>query len=129
MNTPTSLDDDRVDAMRASVMAAVDAKVRARGRRVRRAGASIVAAATIVVIAGVGASLLQGGSVVTSASDSGAATTEEFAPGGDKAVAPEAVDTDVRQVVRTGSATVVVDDPRREISRIVGSHRSARWTR
>ncbi|MGB9011612.1 MAG: DUF4349 domain-containing protein [Aeromicrobium sp.] len=107
MNTPTWLDDDRVDAMRASVMGAVDAKVRARGRRVRRAGASIVAAATVIVIAGVGASLLQGSSVVTSASDGGAATTE-------------AVDTDVRQVVRTGSATVVVNNPRREVSRIVG---------
>ncbi|MGB9011764.1 MAG: hypothetical protein WCB95_02740, partial [Aeromicrobium sp.] len=106
MSTPTLL-DDRVDAMRAAVMGAVDTNVRARGRRVRRAGASIVAAATVIVIAGVGASLLQGSSVVTSASDGGAATTE-------------AVDTDVRQIVRTGSATVVVNNPRREVSRVVG---------
>ena len=121
MNTPpTSLDDERVDAMRASVMAAVDADVRARGRRVRRVGAGIVAAATVVVIAGIGASALQGGGVVTSASDSGAATADELAPGDAKAVAPEAADTDVRQIVRTGSATVVVDDPRREVGRIVG---------
>ena len=116
MNTPT-LDDTRIDAMRTSVMAMVDAGVRARGRRVRRIVTGAAAAAVFVVVGGLGASVLQGDGDVVSASDSASDSALDGALDGGAETSKVAPDE--RQVVRTGSATVVVDDPRREVSRIV----------
>lgn len=134
MTTPT-LDDTRVDAMRTPVMAAVDADVRTRGRRTRQVLVGAAAAALIVVAGGIGASLNQSGGDALTASDSSESASSASADSGSDSFAPSAVapegvvapDADgakaapeeERQVIRTGSATVVVKDPRRETGRII----------
>lgn len=141
MTTPT-LDDTRVDAMRTKIMTAVDADVRSRGRRTRRVVTGLAAAAVIVVAGGIGVSIGSSGSDMTTASDSAAsARAGSDGAGSDSAgpeigasqIAPEGVADaknqddsatqlaapDERQVIRTGSATVIVSDPRREAGRII----------
>lgn len=132
MTTTPPLDDARIDAMRAQIMTAVDADVRARGRRTRHVLTGLAAAAVIVVAGGVGVSLgSDSRSEVTTASDSAgsdlayadAAPPEIESP----QIAPEAAGDAKeqfaapgdRQVVRTGSATVIVSDPRSEADLII----------
>ncbi len=117
MSTP-ELDERRVDAMRSTVMQAVDADVARRGRRARRGLGALAAACFVVVIGGVGFSTLtapgggessdSGGAAMSSRSaDDSAALQSE----GEEA-APEVASQDAREVITTGSVDVTVDDPR-----------------
>lgn len=128
------LTDDRIDAMRTHVMAAVDSDVRARrtGRRRRTAGIA-AAAAVVAVVAGGGIVLgtQTGGSSSAPAADraGGAAPTMGFsapeaaAPTATRTVAPNAApertpapstptpEQTSRQVITTGSVALRMDDP------------------
>ena len=119
MTTP-QLDERRVDAMRESILQAVDADVARRGRRTRRALGGLAAACLVVVIGGVGLSQLTttGGSDSLSAADTASApemnTATEDAGGGTtlRGQAAPVAPRDTREVVTTGSVDVTVDDPR-----------------
>lgn len=135
MNTGTVLDDQRIDDIRARVMADVDADVRRRGRRTR-----VVAGGAAAAVVAIG--LVTGTAAITSdptpagdlSSAPAPATTPELDSGdvGYRDAAPEATDvsgltsTDGqgpqllptepgaaadRSVVTTGTAALVVDDP------------------
>ena len=114
----TTVEDERIERMRATVMAGVDADVRRRATRMRRTRAVLVAGAFVVVAGGLGVSALNpvtrsigddslsAGSVPDVAREGPAAGDADLA----EEVAPD--DTD-RSVIVTGSAHVVTDDPRR----------------
>jgi hypothetical protein len=125
MNTPT-LNDDRIAAMRSSVMHAVDRDIARRGRRVRSTVGLAAASVLVVGLGSVGINALSN----VSSSDSGdsgesagSSTTLEqhkdttsagdeagrdSASGDSKSVAPEAN----REVITTGEVNVSVKDPR-----------------
>ena len=125
MNTPT-LNDDRIAAMRSSVMHAVDKDIAVRGHRARRTIGLAAASVLVVGFGSVGISALDG--MNTSGDDAGSnadKVTVQTAPGarldegsegsaggtGDadqKAVTPEAD----REVITTGQINVSVRDPR-----------------
>ncbi|MFO6451608.1 MULTISPECIES: DUF4349 domain-containing protein [unclassified Aeromicrobium] len=124
------LEPERIERMRASVMAAVTAdaeEVRRRRRRVRTAFAG-AAAAAVVVVGGVGVGLgglagSTGGSDSMTSSDSGAAegpTSRSDAGGAesDEDVAPDAELPTSSTVVTTGSMSVEVDDVREAVTAI-----------
>ena len=120
MTTP-DLDERRIDAMRSSIMNAVDADVARRGRRVRRGLGALAAACFVVVIGGVGFSQLPnpdagsndsaGGSTAPSTSSRAGSDTALQEDSAGKKAAPVAP-RDVREVITTGSVDVTVDDPR-----------------
>jgi hypothetical protein len=122
MNTPT-LNDDRIAAMRSSVMHAVDKDIAVRGHRARRTIGLVAASVLVVGFGSVGISALN--DMSSSGSDSGSAdkVTAKDAPNGarldegsaggsgdadQKAVTPEAD----REVITTGQINVSVKDPR-----------------
>lgn len=125
MTTPT-LHDDRVDAMRSSVMHAVDTDIKRRGRRARNVIG--LAAASVLVVGLGGYAIGSLDSSTTSASSSAddsskeagssagrtSMTEGESAGGDEKAVAPD----DTRQVVTTGEISVTVKDPRAVAQRL-----------
>jgi hypothetical protein len=117
MTTP-DLDDRRIDAMRSSIMHAVDADIARRGRRTRRGLGALAAACFVVVIGGLGFSQLVSPQVADDAASGGRAATEPRSAG-DSALdsttekaAPETGQRDAREVITTGSVDVTVDDPR-----------------
>jgi hypothetical protein len=125
MNTPT-LNDDRIAAMRSSVMHAVDKDIAVRGRRARRTIGLAAASVLVVGFGSVGISALNGMNTGggDGASDSAGSSSQAQRDGaltgesddsaggsGDtagKAVAPEAD----REVITTGQINVSVKDPR-----------------
>ncbi|TXL62137.1 DUF4349 domain-containing protein [Aeromicrobium terrae] len=121
MTTP-QLEERRIDAMRDSVMAAVDADVARRGRRTRRVLAGTVAACAVAVIGGLGVTALQSPDTraehataadsaardTAAPSEAGGDTSSFDAPQSSKA-APDA-DAD-REVITTGTVNVTVKDP------------------
>jgi hypothetical protein len=119
MTTP-QLEERRIDAMRDSVMAAVDADVARRGRRTRRVLAGTVAACAVVVIGGVGVTTFQssgpgsdGGDTAarsSAASDSAGAATDGALSNDLPEAAKAAPDAD-REVITTGSVNVVAKYP------------------
>jgi hypothetical protein len=123
MTTP-QLEERRIDAMRDSVMAAVDADVTRRGRRTRRVLGAAVAACAVVVIGGVGVTTFQssdpnpdtGGTAASSraAADTGGdgALTDTAGNLADANTAPPAETAPKeREVVTTGTVNVTVKDP------------------
>lgn len=126
MNTPT-LSDERIAAMRSTVMRTVDEDITRRGQRARRAVGLVAASVLVVGTGGLGLSLLDGGgdSGATSAgdggfnsgstaqieksedSDSAGRPSGDSASGDEKAVAPDAD----REVITTGEINVTVKDP------------------
>ncbi len=128
MNTPT-LTDDRIDAMRSSVMHAVDRDITTRGRRTRRTIGLAAASVLVVGFGSVGISALDGmstGSNDSAGSSAPDKVTVQDAPDGalmkegsdsasggsgdadQKAVTPEAG----REVITTGQINVTVEEPR-----------------
>ncbi|AXT85891.1 DUF4349 domain-containing protein [Aeromicrobium sp. A1-2] len=117
MTTPT-LHDDRIAAMRGSVMHSVDQDIGRRGRRTRRTIGLAAAGVLVVGTAGIGVGLLDAGGGSSSDSSSsqaggsraleGAAAPQDSADTASKAAAPE----DDREVVTTGQITVTVKQPR-----------------
>jgi len=113
------LDEDRMTRMRSTVLGAVNEDARRRGTKLRRRLGVGSAAAVLLVVGTVGASLITPGS--GGGADSGA---QFSAARGDDAAADlsaaptpgettrEVVPQDVRDVIVTGSASLVVDDPR-----------------
>ena len=116
MTTP-ELDERRIDAMRTSIMHAVDVDVARRGRRVRRGLGVLAAACFVVVIGGVGFSQLTDPNGITNVEDAGGSNESSA---GDSAIqgsadeksAPEVARLDEREVITTGSVDVSVKDPR-----------------
>ena len=109
MTTP-ELDERRIQAMRSSIMQAVDADVARRGRRTRRGLGALAAACLVVVIGGVGFSTLTAPGDDSAKSDvAGQATADDA--GGDAALQEEVAPADAREVITTGSVDVTVDDP------------------
>lgn len=124
MNTPT-LTDDRVAAMRSSVMHVVDRDIARRGRRARRAVGLAAASVLVVGLGSVGINALSNINMSGSdSSDSAGGTSEvqrdalreQGAPdsasgtngSAEKAATPEAG----REVITTGQISVSVKDPR-----------------
>lgn len=120
MTTP-QLEERRIDAMRDSVMAAVDADVARRGRRTRRVLGTTAAACLVVVIGGVGVTTFQSSDSGTDGGDTAAGSTaaRDSAGGASdgaltKGVAPEAADQSApaeREVITTGMVNVTVKNP------------------
>ena len=121
MTTP-ELDERRIDAMRTSIMHAVDVDVARRGRRTRRGLGALAAACFVIVIGGVGFSQLSGpisqsdsaGAGRTATEDSGRNTDSFNESTADEKAAPESEPAQLkeREVITTGSVDVTVDDPR-----------------
>jgi hypothetical protein len=117
MTTP-QLEERRIDAMRDSIMAAVDADVARRGRRTRRVLGTTAAACLVVVIGGVGISTFQSSDPTIDGADTAAAPSSrvaEDASGGAAETAPQdgALSKSLaeREVVTTGSVNVTVKNP------------------
>jgi hypothetical protein len=138
MSTETLLDDRTVADLRARVMADVDADVRRRGRRARIAGGAVAASVVALGLVVGTAAITTNDPSMTVADD---ASTSEVAPfpqdgsealvdpslliplpggdltsaSGDTAAGPSDLDrrdsADGREVIVTGSAALVVDDP------------------
>jgi hypothetical protein len=139
MTTP-QLEERRIDGMRDSVMAAVDADVARRGRRTKRVLGTAAAACLVLVIGGVGVTTFQssdpnhdaGNTAASSraAADSGSSTVES-SPGGNAVLRDQGKTSDQsapaeREVVTTGSVSVTVKDPSdsaQEFSTWVEGHR------
>ncbi|WP_456695270.1 DUF4349 domain-containing protein [Aeromicrobium sp. P5_D10] len=130
MSTPT-LHDERIQAMRAGVMLAVDHDISRRGRRARRTVG--IAAASVVVI-GFGAIGVRALDVTsTTSADSGGSSAEiqsdmpssagdagdESSSGSDVGAlrSDEKADAD-RQVITTGSISVTVTQPRQSAAKL-----------
>lgn len=125
----TELSNERIDAMRTHVLDAVDADITRRGRRARNALMGGVGALALVTVLGLTFPAITGGSPDSGNVASGPTSTErmakpapqaadgalsnaEAAP--DMAVTPDGRDLTAagknREVITTGSATVVVKD-------------------
>lgn len=125
-----TLEQERVDAMRTHVMAAVDADVATRGRRGRRVVASLVAGCFVVGIGGMGLQVVSpdgsgGSSSSISTSDSVQrpesrrdATADRVDPDAAPSSANDGPGAD-RDVVTTGRVRVEVDDARRAAADLV----------
>jgi len=132
MTTETLLDDQRVADLRTRVMADVDADVRRRGRRTRIAGGTVAAAVVAIgLVVGTAAITTSGTDSTTFAGDTSTSEVAPFPQDGSelaqlpeaevytpRSVTPEAPtdldrrDTgDGREVIVTGTAALVVDDP------------------
>jgi hypothetical protein len=117
MTTP-ELDERRIDAMRTSIMHAVDVDVARRGRQTRRGLGVLAAACFVIVIGGVGFSQLtdpnggQSESLDAGRSTTDARGTDDSAGGTAENAAPESAALEEREVITTGSVDVTVDDPR-----------------
>lgn len=126
----TTLEQERVDAMRTHVMDAVDADVATRGRRGRRVVAGLVAGCFVVGIGGIGLQVVSpdggGGSTSSSIATSDStppqaesrrdATADQVNP---EAAPPSSAPGAERDVVTTGRVSVEVDDARRAAADLV----------
>lgn len=136
-----TLTDDRIDTMRSTVMNVVDADIKRRGTRTRRA-VGLVAASVLVVGTGtIGLNLIDvtssGGSDSAASSDAkgsmapqgaaddsaGRATLDEASPEAaseyDGALTDQAARQDAdREVIVTGSVSVTVGDPRESAQKV-----------
>jgi hypothetical protein len=110
MTTP-ELDERRIDAMRSSIMSAVDADVARRGRRTRRAVGTLAAACLVVVVGGVGFSSI---TRTTGTSDSVGSTQAASVPevADDAAADSRVAQREEREVITTGNVEVTVESPR-----------------
>lgn len=118
MSIPT-LDDDRVDTMRLSVMHRIDQDVTRRGRRARTVIGLAAASVLVVGLGGYALNAVDGSNTAeVSGSSAGAADTaapEQAAPdeaGGLADGRADAVPDADRQVITTGTVTVTVTQPR-----------------
>lgn len=124
----TTLEQERVDAMRTTVMDAVDADVATRGRRGRRVVAGLVAGCFVVGIGGIGLQVVSpdGGGGSTSSS---IATSDSMPPQSEsrrdavldeaRPSSPSSTPRSERDVVTTGRVSVEVDDARRAAADLV----------
>lgn len=125
MTTPM-LDDDRIDAMRAGVMHAVDRDIARRGRRMRSTIGLTAAGVLVVGLGGFTVSAIQQGAGSESAGTSSSASDARSGAGvasEDAAAAPGRLDesgpTDQdRQVITTGTISVTVTAPRDAAARL-----------
>ncbi|QGG42402.1 DUF4349 domain-containing protein [Aeromicrobium yanjiei] len=132
--TSPGLNDDRIEAMRGSVMTAVDRDIRRRGRRARRAIGLTAASVLVVGVGGYALSSidLQGSSSSSEASSSSESSSSLDSEGSDAAggradartnkrlggTTNRAVPDADRQVVTTGSVSVTVTRPRQVAARL-----------
>ncbi len=118
MTLPT-LDDERIDKMRMSVMHRVDLDIQRRARRLRNTVGLAAASVLVVGLGGYAISTIdadRGDDSASSAVDTSAGGAESFssdqaAPEESDNTADSAPDTD-RQVITTGTVSVTVTDPR-----------------
>lgn len=124
----TTLEQERVDAMRTHVMDAVDADVAIRGRRGRRVLAGLVTGCFVVGIGGIGLQVVSpdsGGGSSSSISTSESmqrpeSRRDQLADRPERdAVPPSSAPGAERDVVTTGRVTVEVDDARRAAAALV----------
>lgn len=124
----TTLEQERVDAMRTTIMDAVDADVATRGRRGRRVVASLVASCFVVGIGGIGLQVVspdRGGDSTSSS----IATSDSMPPRAEsrrdavldeaRPSSPSSAPGAERDVVTTGRVSVEVDDARRAAADLV----------
>jgi hypothetical protein len=114
MTTPT-LHDDRIDKMRLNVMHRVGQDVQRRGRRTRQTLGLTAASVLVVGLGGYGLSLVS--SPGMSSGDSGGSSSIAADSGSSAADTPARPETS-RQVITTGSVSVVVKSPRDTAQRL-----------
>lgn len=118
MSTPT-LHDDRIDAMRATVMLAVDRDIARRGNHARRAIGLAAASVLVVGFGTVGLSALNNSTSSDSASSAGS-STESYSGSAPKSSADGSVNSlsGKREVITTGSISVTVKAPRQSAAKL-----------
>lgn len=113
MSTPT-LHDDRINAMRTSVMLAVDDDISRRGRRTRRAIGLAAASVVVIGFGSVGIGALSNLSNTSSSDMSSSGRSESSSAG---KVAADNLSSE-REVITTGSISVTVTQPRESAAKL-----------